>query len=267
MEYLIKRIPKISAGKPVGIRIIEEPNPTLKNIQRSLIQEIIKEFKLPAYLHGVTGTNTLSNSSPHVGKSCLFKIDLKDYFHTVTIQKLERSITNIDLLNKIRQYCIYKDRLPTGAPTSPILAIIAFLNTDKQILEVIKNTDIKYTRYMDDLSFSSNSLNELNYQLIKQIKEIIIANGFLINQKKSGLSLDWNRKIVTGVIVNHHANIPLEFRLLLRAKLDHIARDFKELTQEVNGDLSYIRSINPNLYNKFMNYFEKRQKFYNDFNK
>ncbi len=260
-RYIVHRVPKISSGKPKGWRVIEEPIPELKKKQKQIIKLLEAKVIFPQYINGIRRTSTLTNSKPHVQKTILYKIDLKDFFHTVSIDHINRSLSDsigCDLVND----CMYQGRLPTGAPTSPILANIAFLETDKKIIELLRNTDISYTRYMDDLSFSSNFLEQLTPDLVDLIIKTIQEDKWVINKRKSGLSLSFRRQEVTGIVVNNKINIARDKRLLLRAKLDHQARISNELTKELQGDLAYIKGIDVSLYNKYTNYFNKRIGYY-----
>lgn len=258
-RYIVHRVRK-NSGR--GLRIIEEPNPELKIRQKQLAKQLASNITFPSYVNGVSKTSTLTNSKPHVLKAILYKIDLKDFFHTVRLEHITRSLPNAiecDMVND----CMYDGRLPTGAPTSPILANIAFLETDKKIIELLRNTDIAYTRYMDDLSFSSNFLEQLTPDLVNNIFKVIKEDGWVINRKKSGLSLNFNRQEVTGVVVNQKINISKDRKLLLRAKLDHLARKEKTLTPELAGELAYLNSLDSNLSIKFTEYFNRRVEFYN----
>lgn len=293
LVYIIHSVPKYSGGKwsghkrLTGFRIIEEPIPELKQQQRLFVKQLQNLIIFPQYINGVHRTSTITNSKPHVHKSILYKIDLKDFFQTVTIDHIKLSIPDsvaglcphgssepigdgwIDLCMYCHTECDGPScklglprRLPTGAPTSPILANIAFMDTDKKIVELLRNTDISYTRYMDDLSFSSNALEQLTPELVNQIFKLIELDKWTINRKKSGLSLSFKRQEVTGIVVNQKINLARDKKLLLRSKLDHLARISNILTPELQGELAYIKSIDTNLFTGFNTYFNKRVNFY-----
>jgi hypothetical protein len=105
-------------------------------------------------------------------------------------------------------------------------------------------------------------MSVLTPDLINQIINTIKASGFIINRKKSGLSLSFKRQEVTGIVVNKKSNYPKDKKLLLRAKLDHLARESNNLTPELAGELAYIRSISKDLYSNYLNYFDKRINYY-----
>jgi RNA-directed DNA polymerase len=261
-DYFIHRVPKTSAGKIVGIRIIEEPIPKLKALQRQIIKQLMQEVEFPSYINGVARTSIITNSTPHINKYVIYKIDLKNFFHTIDINKIRRQPINPSLMELIENHCMYENRLPTGAPTSPILANIAFLSTDIKIRELLTYTDISYTRYMDDICMSSNRLEDLSYKLINQIFNTITSDGYIINRKKSGISLNFKRQEVTGVIVNKKLNLSRNRKLLLRSKLDHQARISNKLSQELLGELAHVSNIRKDLFEQFNLYFQARVKYY-----
>ncbi len=258
MDYVIHLIPKYSNGKYVGQRVLEEPTPELKMWQKRTAKELAARFALPSCVHGVRATSTVSNSNPHVGKLAVYKLDLKDYYHTVTRDKLEKLELGIDL-----EKVLHDNRLPTGGPSSPILANLAFVSLDKQIIDLIKDLEINYTRYMDDLTFSSNKLEHLTPGLCQQIISLIEVAGFQINRKKSGLKLNFQQQKVTGIVVNQKLGVGRQNKNLLRAKLDHHARTgSNKLTKELEGDLAYAKAVDAILGRNLSSYFHRRVQFY-----
>ena len=86
--------------------------------------------------------------------------------------------------------------LPQGAPTSPTLSNIVFEKIDNQILEILKGENISYSRWIDDLTFSSN--NDFREKCIPIIK-CITGNGLKVSKPKT--TYRKNKSIITGVIV------------------------------------------------------------------
>lgn len=105
--------------------------------------------------------------------------------------------------------CTHEDKLPQGAPTSPILANIIFNFVDQQIQNNISNKDITYTRYADDLIFSSN--NNIEF-LIPLVTKIVTTSGFKINEEKTHLMTAPYRQIITGLVVTDTVKIPKYYK-------------------------------------------------------
>jgi hypothetical protein len=262
MPYIIHTIPKYSKGKRVGIRVLEEPDTELKTKQKRITKELQALIEFPACVNGIRKTNTVSNSSPHTNKRVIYQVDLKDYFHTVTEARVLTSLVPYTYVINSSDV-IYEGRLPTGAPTSPILANLVFIEADRAIIELIGGRAISYTRYMDDLTFSADSLSILDSGFCGNIRKIILDAGFTINYKKSGIRLNFQQQKVTGIVVNKKLNLSKYERNLLRAKLDKNARsEIPILSPELSGELAYIHGINPELAEKFKGYYARRYSYY-----
>lgn len=261
--YCLTKV-RLKSGK---LREIEEPSLELKRKQQELISLI--DFKFPSYIHGVSNTSNITNSNVHITKAIVFKVDIKDFYHSL---KEDRVLTAIkEYTNLISKYSeeelvnlvIYNGRLPTGAPSSPILANISFLDIDNEIISYIRTVgNISYTRYMDDLTFSCNYKDILNYSFKRNIINIITKAGFKINTKKTGTFYKSQQQKVTGIVVNQKHNIAKDERNTFRAVLDHWARKNIDLDDTIKGKLAYISSVNKDLYNRYLTYYNKRVTFY-----
>jgi retron-type reverse transcriptase len=109
--------------------------------------------------------------------------------------------------------------LPTGAPTSPAIANIICRKLDKRFANLGKKVGFAYSRYADDLTFSS-----VDSQLMRMIpffKEIIAEEGFQLNESKLRILRNGRRQTVTGVVVNEKPNISKNERKMLRAVLNN----------------------------------------------
>lgn len=97
--------------------------------------------------------------------------------------------------------CTLKNFLPQGAVTSPYLSNLVLYEFDKEIISYCSTYDVTYSRYADDLVFSSNIedlLKEVYDFLNEKLKEI----GFNLNDKKTKFMSSNNRQIITGIVIN-----------------------------------------------------------------
>jgi RNA-directed DNA polymerase len=127
---------------------------------------------------------------------------------------------NESLATLMAMLTTYDNALPTGAPSSPIISNFIFYNTDKRLKAFAENNDLSYSRYADDLTFSSNS--DITADLITEIYKIIEADNFVINTKKSRLQQYYNRQTVTGITVNEKVNVNRKYIRQIRAILHDI---------------------------------------------
>ena len=122
----------------------------------------------------------------------------------------------------LAQICCFKNSLPQGAPTSPILSNIVMWKLDSQLQSLAKRSNCQYSRYADDMSFSF-TCNERRLPreivLVKKgrvnpgkiLTDLIVKNGFEINAKKTRLCSQNTRMEVTGITVNSFANVPRKY--------------------------------------------------------
>jgi retron-type reverse transcriptase len=95
--------------------------------------------------------------------------------------------------------------LPQGSPASPALANHVSFRLDRRLSALANSLDAHYSRYADDLSFSTDS--HIAGSLLRIVPQIVQDEGFAINQAKTRLMSKASRQTVTGVVVNAHLNI------------------------------------------------------------
>lgn len=110
----------------------------------------------------------------------------------------------VEIATMIAQLTCYEGKLPQGAPTSPIITNLVCNILDMRLLKIAKKYRVVYTRYADDMTFSTNDKKFLENQenFMKSIKKEIESFGFEINDKKTRLLFCDSRQEVTGLVVN-----------------------------------------------------------------
>jgi len=173
--YTTFEIPK----KNGGTRIINAPDKKiLKKIQNRLMNKLYnyqnkikKDENIKINIsHGFEkGKSIITNARIHRNKRFVLNIDLKDFFASFHFGRVvgffEKNINfriPKDIAIIIAQLCCYKGSLPQGAPTSPIISNIICNIFDMRILKLAKKYKLDYTRYADDLTFSTNNKDFLN---------------------------------------------------------------------------------------------------------
>ena len=210
-------IPKAKGGK----RIIEAPNDNLLFIQKRLntyLQAVYYKIK-PEEVYGFVisikdeprAHTIITNAQNHVGKGYVLNIDLKDFFHSISAIKV-RTIFQAhpfsfseDLATCLALICCWNKRLPMGAATSPVVSNLFCLRLDEHLIALSKNYNLVYTRYADDLIFSSDDF--ITDEVIAGIKKVIAENKFIINERKFRLQSKYRRQTVTGIKVNTKPNV------------------------------------------------------------
>lgn len=211
-KYQTFSIPKKSGGK----RKIENPNEDLIIVQRQLSIFFNQLYKplVPKCAHGYIPKQIVddrrdifSNATAHLHCQYLYNIDALDFFYAVTSDKILKAIGKIagsveqEIANAILKLVTYKDRLPMGAPTSPVLSNIAAIDLDNSLIELASKNELIYSRYVDDLSFSS-ALKPITNEQQQEIKLVVNSLGFELNEKKSKFFGPDDVKSITGIILN-----------------------------------------------------------------
>jgi RNA-directed DNA polymerase len=239
-QYKTFDIPK----KRGGVRKISAPSTNLKLIQRSLADLLydLRTFK-PCVKGFVQKRDVRRNASFHVGQRYVLNIDLQDFFGSINfgrvyglLAKPPYSIAH-PVAAAIAKACTLNDKLPQGAPTSPVISNLICAKMDSELTRFAVANRCKYTRYADDLSFSttrpsmplasieSSTDGTSTCILNPALRAIIESNGFVINESKVRLRDATARQEVTGLIVNKRVNVKRRFIRETRAML-HAWRKF-----------------------------------------
>lgn len=193
-------------------RVISPSYGKLKKLQSSVKRNILDHFKMPYHVRGATkGRSNISNAKLHQGKKFKFTTDLKDFFPGVSnglvfhaFLKLGYSNHQASLLVKLTTY---KFGLPQGAPTSPQLSNLCFLEIDDKILEICEAHRLMYTRYIDDLTFSSTQDFK---KLVIPLLDVIKDSGFKINHRKTFYRTN---QTITGIdVFNNFIDVPANIK-------------------------------------------------------
>jgi RNA-directed DNA polymerase len=187
--------------------------------------QAIYEFHIPTCVNGfVPKSNKLyrsivTNAKPHIGKRNILTLDIKDYFTSIRANRIKKLINSWDIDNEISSalalLCTFEGCLPMGAPTSPILANLCSYELDLKLMRFCAQNQVTYTRYADDLTFSSDLF--FSEEFIQLIINVIEECGFEVNYKKLR-RIGRNRKQkITGIIVNQKLSVERKLKKKLRA--------------------------------------------------
>ncbi|AFZ23440.1 Reverse transcriptase (RNA-dependent DNA polymerase) [Cylindrospermum stagnale PCC 7417] len=234
-RYKTFDIPKKSGG----IRQISTPITALKLIQRKLNQVLQAVYQTKPSVHGfVSGKNIVSNAQAHAKKRYVLNLDIKDFFPSVNFGRVRGMFMakpynlHPDVATVLAQICCHNNQLPQGAPTSPIITNMICAKMDSQLQRLAKDCKATYTRYADDMTFSTTLPKfpeELAYIVAEEeCKKIVIGNrltavinenGFEVNQQKNRLQVKGNHQEVTGLTTNLFPNVDRKYVRQVRAML------------------------------------------------
>jgi len=196
-----KFVPKIKPNGDVReISIISQP---LKKIQKA-IHRLLTEIHLPEYVHGgVKGKFNYTNAQVHCKKDVVLNMDLEKYFPSISPHRvyglfLHELKCSRDVARLLTNLCTVKGQVPQGASTSTDIANLVFRKTDYRLKGLATKFGLKYTRFVDDLTFSGQNISQ---PIINIMKSIVKDSGFKLNDAKEELRAKHQPQIVTGLVV------------------------------------------------------------------
>lgn len=228
-QYAQFTIPK----KKGGYRLIESPDEKLKTTQRKIADLLNEDYAnhRPKCVHGFVkhifhvpstkNIGVISNAKNHVAKKYVWNIDLQDFFHSITIVKVRNLFMgNIFKMERtsaevLALLCTHNKKLAVGSPSSPVLSNFVLLNLDETLQQIANINNLTYSRYADDLTFSSNEI--IRTETMSEIRMNIESNGFKLNPLKNRLKKNTQKQSVTGIKVNVKLNVDRKFKRKLRA--------------------------------------------------
>lgn len=194
-------IKKIEIRKKNGeFRVVYSPtSDNLTNCLKILNNRLKDIYNPPDCVHGyIKGKGIKTNAVQHLGKKYILKIDIENYFEKITknmiIVALKELGFNDNISSLIAKLTTHNDLLVQGFHTSPTIANIIFHELDLFFSKFEKCT---YTRYADDLYFSSEEKSDIEPLIEKKLLEY----GFNINHKKTKLMKRGQKQYVTGLTV------------------------------------------------------------------
>lgn len=269
-HYMVFQIPKPGSNEK---RIIEAPKGVLKHLLDKLadgLQWHYSDNRTSAAQGYIRSTKNdqdkrtiFTNARMHLGKKYLLNIDLDNFFHQITTEKVKGIFSdnqlfpfNTETEEILTTLVCYKKRLPMGSPTSPPLSNFAMINLDNELSLWAQQNQLVFTRFVDDLTFSSNKpITEVDFNTIN---DILFSHRFNPDPEKIKWFGKNDIKEVTGLIVGKTISVPSEYLIALEneiVKLKEIRHytntypDYQvmewlqKLENTISGRLAFIKSV------------------------
>ena len=271
------------------------PSQTLMTVQKWIERFVLSNLEVHSASHAFRrGSSIVRCAQQHCGARWLVKMDIADFFGSITeiqIYRVFRKLGYVPLVafelarlctdvptssNKhrliawktlrkrkgIKAYSNpYLGRLPQGAPSSPMLANLAMMEMDVKISQLASKYGLTYTRYSDDLTFSTK--NEFSRakstEVIREVALLLKSKGLYPNNKKTAVIPPGARKVVLGLLVDGDVpRLSREFRDRMRQHLYYLetlgiqthvdARGFDSVGgfyRHFGGLIDYANMVNP----------------------
>lgn len=261
-KYRVYSIPKRTAG----LRTIAHPSKELKTYQR-IISDYFQKI-LP--IHDVAfaykkGSSIKLNAERHKKNKYLLKMDFENFFNSINPSLLKKQLINNNIkfttkeFQLIEQLCFWcpskmtggKLILSVGAPVSPVISNFIMYDFDNTLALWCKSKKITYTRYADDISFSTN-IKDLLFELPKYIEELLkiyFDNHISIKATKTVFSSKAHNRHITGVTITNDGTLSIGRErkryissLIHKYKLEKLT---EEEIEHMKGLLSFAFDIEP----------------------
>jgi RNA-directed DNA polymerase len=237
--YRTFEVPKKSGGT----RTIREPLPTLKIVQKYISDKILGDVDPHKVARAYRKNYTLRGAAViHRGRPYMLNIDVRDFFSKITGYRVYKLFYDIGYTKQISRLlsglCVVENGLPQGGVSSPKISNLVMREFDQEVFSFCRGIGVFYTRYADDLTFSSKENNLLH--VYKYVRERLSLIGLSINAKKTNYSGLGARKYVNGIVVNSKLNIMRDERRSLRKEMYYIRK------YGVNGHIRKSGIVRPN---------------------
>lgn len=235
-RYRHFEIPKRSGG----MRQISAPRGLVRELQDKLRVDLNRLHDAHPSAHGFIEKRSIAtNAEDHAGKRWVLNVDLVDFFPTINFGRIRGLFMKPPFAmapaaaTVCAQIATYRNGLPQGAPTSPVLSNFIAATLDRRLLRLARQHRLVYSRYADDITFSTNlaqfppsvavreQIDGGGYKIVAgdALEQAIAASGFAINGKKVRIQGHGVQQSVTGLVVNARINVERERIRRIRAML------------------------------------------------
>ncbi|MGV8856441.1 MAG: retron Ec67 family RNA-directed DNA polymerase/endonuclease, partial [Devosia sp.] len=235
--------------KSGGIRTIKAPDKKLKKLQKHLssllyrcLDEIENDRNANPISFGFRRKLWIAdNAKRHMSRRWVLNLDLSDFFPSFNFGRVRGFFLKDksfalppEVATTIAQIACDGAALPQGSPCSPIIAELIARILDMRLIQLAKKYKITYSRYADDITFSTNQKNfpaeiaqqdtaeaalwHLSDELVSQISKC----GFQVNADKTRMQFKGSRQMVTGLVVNEKVNVRSDYYRRARASCESL---------------------------------------------
>ncbi len=270
--YKTKLIPKRNGN----LREISIPSYTLHIVQRWILVEILNKIlpsdRAMAFRKGKNFGHK-QNAYYHADTLYGLAIDLKDFFPSITANKVHTMFSNLGYNNFastiLTNLCTLENKLPQGSACSPAISNIICITLDKRLIGLCEKRGIRYSRYADDMYFSCDD-KTLLLKIFPIITKIVEDEGFTINKRKVHFHTPSNKKQITGITVSPtniedyvELKAPRKLKQKIRAEIFTclISGQYQN-KKHILGEISYVNFIEKENKSKYLerinNYINKQ---------
>ncbi len=257
------------------VRHLRVPSNELKEIQRRIKDNILAPITLGEGVHGgVRGRSPRSNATHHLSQPCVVNLDVREFFpkvrHYVVYRMFQRELGfGRDVASLLTKLTTLDSQLPQGAPTSTAVAnVLLALPVDGPISVEAERFDVRYTRFVDDITFSGPNprplINIVGRMLSRRRLPMYRKKAKWHSKPKLKITPNSKPQEVTGLIVNSRTgpSVSRQHRDNIRAAIFALRNMIDEgvllhpAAGSIRGRIAYVRQFNPGAAKRLQRYLE-----------
>lgn len=267
-SYKKYTIPK----KNGGVRVIHHPRKELKVVQRWIVEHVISDLPVHDSVYSYRkGRGIRLHAEIHKNNNYLLRLDLRNFFPSIRAddiyvlvkryrETLKVKLSDDDIKTICRILCIHSAEqeglfLTIGAPSSPAISNAILYSLDLAVDQFCEKIAVKYTRYADDLYFSTNRpnvLTEVESHVRNQLKKLSNPT-LLINEEKTVFTSRKRKRVVTGITLTSDNKLSIGREAKRRIKTEVFLLTKGQFPTEnlanLKGRIAYFQSIEPGFIN------------------
>lgn len=232
-----------------GERIISTPKTYLKVIQWWICDNILSSADIHDSVHGFrAGRSYITNASTHLGCRHILNIDIMKFFPSINMDMISALFQDFgykeSAVKLLAELVSLNNEAPTGAPTSPAIGNLVLKAFDAEMANIAAERGMRYTRYADDLTFSS--LEWIPDDFLTLVTKSIESHGFSLNGKKTRFMGRGDRMEITGVVINDRPNATREWRNWARGYVQRALRNpesYRSEWQTISGIYGTLHAL------------------------
>lgn len=261
------------------LRLLEIPKARLKQVQRLILRGLLPATACSEQAHGfVPGRSVLTHARQHCGRGSLLQLDLRGWFASITLPRVRSLFLDLghprEVAEALAQLCTVRldsaglarlpaemrmqardRRLPQGAPTSPALANLCAIRLDRRLAAYATEAGWRYSRYADDLVFSSEAPSSSDMRrALPTLERILRDEGFAPHPAKTRIQSHGQRQRVTGIVTNARPALAREEFDRLKAEVHAWCQGRERIIDgetralallRLRGRLGWLRQVHP----------------------
>ena len=262
--------------KPDGTkRRINNPEDKLKKIQKRILKLLDRIQKPEWVISGRKGLSYVDNAKMHQYKDNICTIDIEKFYDSTKEIYVYNFFKNkmkmsIDIATIMTALVAYEGRIPTGTPTSQLIAFLSYKDIFIRIYEMCKLKEIQFSLYVDDITLSSDKI--INKNIKYKIDKLLNLQDLNIKKSKTKFYSKNTNKSVTGTIIDFNKQVKLENKKrkeiidLYAQCIDSKSFSIEKLVK-LNGKMNDANQVEPGIFPSVSMYLKKHKNEIKEYNK